>query len=487
MLGGFLVGLVAALPQQRIAVEFFPLLTGWFAGAVVGELRFTRPVPAKRTVPVGAVVQGWLLRVPHVLAAITAGVTALVLTLVGTGEPSAQVLRWCSGALACAAVTAAINRYVLHRVGGDAEVDILAASRAIAAHAVGAITAAGSALVVWCLTHQLTVLADHAFDAAAIAAHGIGLLWTIGALVIARLLVTATSPGEPVDSAEDRQPLVPVLLVVAVLAAVSAGWAGYAYWQDHPPYPARAVQATATVRFTTDSRFEQDANAMGLAGLTTTVGAPHRRPFIGRVDHTVPAGADNHDTYYVIVIDKRHNRLAGDLHDNTGGGWSSSLSNLAKRYPWLSSTAPTINAAGYSYQGSAVSATADSPDPITFAGSLDHAEHLSPADLTVVLILTGPTTKSTGPPPYPADTHRQASAHTHGRTGRRIARSEAPQWSRPCLTSRAVSPLATCETRRCLAGNSISYCDLTTMRRRWRDHRVLQPPYAAAGISRGRR
>jgi hypothetical protein len=181
-----------------------------------------------------------------------------------------------------------------------------------------------------------------------------------------------------------------VLLIIAALVAVSAGWAGYAWWRDRPPYSAAAVKATATVRFTDEKRFEDDARALGMTGFTTLVDQPEQQQFIGRVDHAVLAGADPDDTYCVFIIDKRQDRVAPLLYNAVGGFWGSSLSELARRYTWLSATAPTITAAGYSYQGSAVSKPANSPGPITFVGSFPDASGMSPSDLMVVLVLTGP-------------------------------------------------------------------------------------------------
>src|SRR5688500_5379331 len=51
-LGGYLAGLVAALPQERVALQFSPVLAGWFAGAVVAEFRFRSvPQPGLRAAP----------------------------------------------------------------------------------------------------------------------------------------------------------------------------------------------------------------------------------------------------------------------------------------------------------------------------------------------------------------------------------------------------------------------------------------------------
>ncbi len=337
----------------------------------------------------GSNAPGWVLRVPHVLAAATVGVTALVLVLGRAEERWWRVLAWGAAALACAAVAAASNRQVANRPADRAD-DVTAAGRAVATHAVGAVTAVGSALAVSCLARQLSLVHDRFFDAAATAVGGIALLWTVGGLFIAWLIVAAAWRAAPAEPAPDARPLRRVLLVVAALVAGSAGWAGYAWWKDRPPYSPAAVQATATVRFTDETRFEADARALGITDLTGLVTDPDHQQFIGRVDLTTPAGVDADATYLVMVIDKRRDRVAPQLYGADGGGWSGSYSDLARRYSWLSATAPASTGTGYSDPGSAVSKAADSPGPVTFVGSFSEAGGISASDLMVVLVLEGP-------------------------------------------------------------------------------------------------
>lgn len=209
-------------------------------------------------------------------------------------------------------------------------------------------------------------------------------------LAAAPVLVGLRIATTPVPWWGGPAPRRPVALVVATLLAGSAGWAGYAWWRDRPPHPATAVHATADLRFTDHRRFAQDARALGTAELGGgMVDQPGRRQFIGRVDHTAPAGAAG-STYHVLVIGKPLNQVARHLYGTDGGGWDARLSGLAARYPWLSAAAPTVTDAGYSSAGSAVSRAADEPGPLTFVGSLPDMAARSPADLMVVLVLTGP-------------------------------------------------------------------------------------------------
>jgi hypothetical protein len=281
---------------------------------------------------------------------------------------------------------AATNRYVANSPAANADDD--ATGRAAAAHSIGAITAVGSALTLSCLTYQLDVLQSQFFDAAATAVAGIGLLWTVGALSIAWLIASASWPAAQTDPAPKPRHLGRVLMVVATLCVASAAWAGYAWSKDHPPYPAAAIKATATIRFTNDARFDQDARALGVTGLTKLLGGPDDQQFIGRVDYARPAQASADDTYHVIVIDKRQNRVAPLLFGTDGGGWSGYLSQLPRRYPWLSAMAPNINTNGF--PGSAVTATANAPGPLTFVGAFPNAVGLSPSDIMIVIVFAGP-------------------------------------------------------------------------------------------------
>jgi hypothetical protein len=362
-LAGGLVAVVVALPQERLSIELFPVLAGWFAGAVAAEFQF-RPPSTDGGEP--AVVPGWLLRVPLVLAVGTAGVTVLVLALGGADDQWKQVLGWCAGALACAAAMVAVDR---HMLGGEAG----RVRNAVAAHAIGLLTGVGSAVVLWCLAGQLALLAGRSFGAAAT---GAGLVWVAGGLVAARMLATGRA-GRP------------VLMVAVLVVVTSAGWAGFVWWKGHPPYPAGAVRATATVRFTDAGRFPRDAAELGVTQLTTILDQPHSQQFIGRVDHVLPAGANRHDTYHVLVIDKRQNRLASELYDADGGGWNGFMSGLADRYDWLAATAESHTVIGHSVARSEVTTAADRPGPIPFVGRFAGTVGLSADDLMVVLVLSG--------------------------------------------------------------------------------------------------
>ena len=129
---------------------------------------------------------------------------------------------------------------------------------------------------------------------------------------------------------------------------------------------------------------------MGITELAALVDQAHSQQFIGRVDHAVPAGADRRDTYHVLVIDKRQNRLAPELFNADGGGWNGFMSGLADRYDWLSATADIQTGGGFRSPGSEVNTPADVTEPITFVGRFPDTAGLSAADLIVALVLSGP-------------------------------------------------------------------------------------------------
>lgn len=171
-----------------------------------------------------------------------------------------------------------------------------------------------------------------------------------------------------------------VLSVMLVLVAGCA-WVGYRQWRDRPPFPASAVHATATVRFTERSRFEQDARSIGADGLGAyPAGRPEDRMFVGRLAHRTPAGSGDGDFYHVIVLDKRGGRAAG--LGNVISGRPSYLGELSERYPWLPAVAGVNDQLPWF-----VEVPANRPGPVTFAGGLPDAARLTEGDLMVVLVL----------------------------------------------------------------------------------------------------
>lgn len=175
---------------------------------------------------------------------------------------------------------------------------------------------------------------------------------------------------------------VSALSLVAVLLVASLAWTAYRHRQDRPPFRASAVHATATVRFTDWSRFEQDAKAIGAGDLgVRPAGPPDDRIFVGRLEHRTPTRAGDRASYHVLVVDKRNDRIAGT--GNVIQSRPGYLDDLPQRYPWL----PPPTGAGDDRPTWYTEVPADRPGPVTFAGSLPDARDLTETDLMVVLVL----------------------------------------------------------------------------------------------------
>ncbi|MET0415913.1 MAG: hypothetical protein ABW022_07830, partial [Actinoplanes sp.] len=252
-------------------------------------------------------------------------------------------------------------------------------ARVMAERSAAAITGVGAALALACLGNQVTALAGGYFDATGSAVALVGLLLALSGVVIGWRLVNAT-----------RSPLRSVSAVVVGLLLVSAGAIGYARWRDQPPYPASALQATATIRLTDRDRYEEDARQLGVPAMLAYDDAAGQH-FVGRVDYKLPPAADG--AFHLVVIDKRQNRVAPMTFGAEGSGWSSTLSGLARRYPWLSAMADSEVNGGFRNAGSSASVRAGTPGPIAFVGAFP-GDGLTEDDLMVVLIFTGPNSQT---------------------------------------------------------------------------------------------
>jgi hypothetical protein len=354
---GCAAALAWTLSPERVVFPVTAGAAGWLAGAVVAEFRYGAPG--------GGALPVRLVRAPVVLAAVTAGLTVLLLVLSRSGA----VLAWGLAALACAAAIRMVTRHI---AGRPEPVSPL--SQAIATQSAEAIAGVGTALAVACLAGQVTAIRDGYFDSTESALGLVAVVWSLGGI----------SLGWSVARGAIR----PLLAVVAALTLFTGAAVGLARWRDHPPYPASALHATATIRLTDTSRFAEDARAVGASGLNPMI-APESQVFVGRLDYRPPAAAGNAGSYRVVVIDKRQNRVAPQIYGVDGGGWDGRLADLPRRYPWLSAMASRQVGGGYTDPGLSVSAPANA-GPITFAGAFPDAGGLTVSDLMVVLIFHGP-------------------------------------------------------------------------------------------------
>ena len=373
------------LAQRKVGLEFMPLLAGWLAGALVAEFRFRALADSRGWRPAaGDALPRWLVRVPLVIAAL-----AVVTTLLGAVAPSAQavsgrIVAWGVGALVCAALVAAATRHVAGGSTAQTDTDDFGPARSAArAASIGAITAVGSALSLLCMVHQLDIVRSGLFGQSAAAIGGVATMLAVGVIAIAWIL--ATSVWQPSSRA-----LLQLTVLCVVLVAGSLTWAGYGLWRDDPPYGPQAIGATATVRLTTFRQFDDDARALGITGLNALLDGPGDQVFVGRVDFTVPAGAQGAGSYYLVVIDRRTNTIAPMLFDREGGGMGGFLYEVPKQFPWLSAMAPVTVGGGWTSPGMAVGSRSDTNGPMVFAGMFHDRKLSSPSDLLIALIFSGP-------------------------------------------------------------------------------------------------
>jgi hypothetical protein len=164
------VGLVAglfssvgwALWHGSVGFDFLTLFAGWFAGALVAEVRLARPRFGPRraasltTRAPAMYLPRWarsLVQVPAVVS--VAAIAPLMLR--GAG-PAALVLGGTAAAIAV--VVSFVQARVLRRPQPVDAPDVVAADDAIRSRSLHVLTGGGATLVLYCLLGQLTLLAD---------------------------------------------------------------------------------------------------------------------------------------------------------------------------------------------------------------------------------------------------------------------------------------------------------------------------------------
>jgi hypothetical protein len=384
---------VGTVPHGRIDIDLVPVLAGWLAGAISAEFG-SRPVSdagqnmrSDRRPVVG--VPRWIIRTPLAVAAVAVAATGLVLTA-GPDMAAGPIAAWAAGALATTAVVAAVSRHIrtAAAIAAIAGSDLDDATRR---QSVGAITGVGTVLAVLCLLHEVNILRPHLSSTIGSTVGGVAVLWTIGIILIGATIAAGTWRPTATGSPTPHYGLPQALTILVVLAIATASWAGYSWWHDHPPYGSDAIGATVTIRFTDDTHFAADTQALGVHGLGPMHGDGTNRTFIGRLDYTIPHAAHGAGSYFIVVIDKRTNRLAPWLGDDGGSGEDGFLeADVPARYAWLSALAPVPVAGGWTMSGADMSIDTDIASPLSFEGEFPDAAGLTPADLLVALIFVGP-------------------------------------------------------------------------------------------------
>ncbi|MDQ1680976.1 MAG: hypothetical protein QOI42_1835 [Frankiaceae bacterium] len=172
LLVSLLAGVVVGVRTGRLSVGALPLLSGWFAGAVVAEWRVGRPPAGERRAAslVPRVATAYLPRSARALPLVTAGLSLVVLlvALSLNHRPRALPLRSLALSAAMAVVLAAAARVVERRVVDRSqpltEPDVLAADDAIRSRSLHVVVGATATLALFCVSSQLSALADAVTD-----------------------------------------------------------------------------------------------------------------------------------------------------------------------------------------------------------------------------------------------------------------------------------------------------------------------------------
>ncbi|MEU1249159.1 hypothetical protein [Micromonospora arida] len=190
------------------------------------------------------------------------------------------------------------------------------------------------------------------------------------------------------------------MAILLVAAGTTVGWR---WWHNRPPYGAKALGATATLRLVDQATAD---TAM------SPVNAEHAddgdQIFLGRVAWVRPPSIKDDGSFRVVILDKRTRRMPGFISvtsprpDDVGAGSDGALDIAEKRYPWLQGIGTRHINGLFWTAGAAITVSSVDASPVTFVTVLHPAspdtppEHLvatAPAavsDLLVALINVGP-------------------------------------------------------------------------------------------------
>lgn len=154
-----------SLEQNRVGISISYLLAGWFAGALIAEVRVVSLATRRRAASLVRRTAGRYLPRIGVWALPSSVLVSLLLTLTiliatnGTADMSVERLPvWLGVVLIVALVVWATTRRVLHRSQPIAAPDIVAADDAIRSRSLHVLVASGTTLVLYCVLDQLIVL-----------------------------------------------------------------------------------------------------------------------------------------------------------------------------------------------------------------------------------------------------------------------------------------------------------------------------------------
>jgi hypothetical protein len=166
LVAGAAASLLASLPRDRVSLDFFAMFAGWFAGALVAEVRLAPPpVPERRRASLRPrtyrqYVNRFIWTLPP--AALAASV-ALWLAAPAVGGPGAllrpPLLTGVLGAAVAVGAVAVARRRIITRAQPALPSDRLAADEAIRSRSLHVLCASGATLALYCVLAQLRDLA----------------------------------------------------------------------------------------------------------------------------------------------------------------------------------------------------------------------------------------------------------------------------------------------------------------------------------------
>jgi hypothetical protein len=170
---GLVVSFWRSIPDGSLNFNFPLMFAGWFLGALVAEARVAHLNHGRRRVaslqprrP-----QFYLSRTAWLLVPIAAGVAVgtgaltAALAVTGAAHPDWTAVSWLVVALAVAMAVRTVQRSVVDRAQPLAEPDVLAADDAIRSRSLHVLAGGGAALILLCVTAQVSSIHPTALDA----------------------------------------------------------------------------------------------------------------------------------------------------------------------------------------------------------------------------------------------------------------------------------------------------------------------------------
>jgi len=369
------IGLAVSIQNDRVEVQFIPLMTGWLVGAIAAEVT-QRQIATGISEPVGVPLR-WRY-VPAITAVVVVVWTASAVLLRGEGVEPGPLVLWGGGALLpLLAVVLASRRVVAtapHGIGADSE----KLESAIVDDGVRGMTMGGVILAVFCIARVWSTAVPGPYEEPS------ELPITLGLAVIAILVLLNVVPALRISRPGWGW------LVFAAVALLPLAWAVPVKVAQQPPITAAEAHAIAQVRL---ARLDGLAAARDELGLTGTFMVPGyfgdtsaATELIGRVDIAQPA--PDGTNYQVFAIDRRTGTGVGYLYGADGAGWQGAWSlTLPARYPWLSGVTVVRGDGLVSDQAMAFSTDPTDPRLAWFTSPVGIAGEYSATDLLLVLML----------------------------------------------------------------------------------------------------